>query len=793
MQLNLFKKIKDNKRYLFLFPSYLFNFFSTSALLVIVYFSNFKYLAADLGLASSFILFLCHLLSLNERGVLLAEKNLNKVNEAFIFRLQSSIILVISAAIFFSIQNIFSLFIFSISILIISQWCFEIFLIKCEINNKYYYIKVNSIASIFYFIFSSILIFNNELFLFCIFTLTYNFTLFIFCFFNFRNLLLFFNYLNYYKSFFKKNLFSNRLTSSFFLSVSNFYFRYFIYILFPKELAASAFTFFTLGSFPASIYSLILAPSLVKDKFKLSDIKPILFVYFIYLLLGIGIVYLYFNKIFITQNINYLIAGCSMVGSLIMVCAFHKRQIMIHNIQNRSLCFQIDIFYSLSVIALVPIIYSLGDEKFLPISFLLTSILAFIFYGIEFKILKFKYLYLISLTIFIPIFLILFDKEYTFFPKLYYSIDPFFNSSFDFSTLPVPISFFVILFIFFLIIKNYLIEKEILYILSLTIIFGLTSISVLKENLKSENIYILLQFSFPLFAFIVGYEFAKLKSQHIKFYKILFYLYLFIISFQFIDILRSQSLILNSNLSSIGIYKHLQYVSQTIGIVFLISICFLLKYKFFNRVQLFILILMINLYLVFSTSISGLIYTIVLSLLLIFGIFHKMLKNNIIYIFLLIPFILIVFLIIQYEQQPSYLVETTYFKFINFLPLLFERFSSMIYFIKEVSSTGDFLFGKNNLGEFNLLYNTSFNYFIDIIYNLGVLTLLPTILLFLIYFKRYLIYLRSTQIDFILFLSSTILIFLIVDTFIKSSLREIYIGSIIYFLWGFSYCFIKNK
>ena len=96
----------------------------------------------------------------------------------------------------------------------------------------------------------------------------------------------------------------------------------------------------------------------MKDKFKISDIKPILLIYLIYLFLGIGIIYLYFNKIFISSNIIYLIAGYSMIGSLIMVYVFHKRQIMIHDIQSRSLCFQIDIFYSLSVISIIPLIYS---------------------------------------------------------------------------------------------------------------------------------------------------------------------------------------------------------------------------------------------------------------------------------------------------------------------------------------------------------------------------------------------------------------------------------------------------
>ena len=93
MYLNLIKKLDQNRKYLYLLPGYIFNFFSTSALLVIVYFSDLKYLAADLGLASSFLLFICHFLSLNERGVLLAEGNIDRINSTFIFRLQSSLIL----------------------------------------------------------------------------------------------------------------------------------------------------------------------------------------------------------------------------------------------------------------------------------------------------------------------------------------------------------------------------------------------------------------------------------------------------------------------------------------------------------------------------------------------------------------------------------------------------------------------------------------------------------------------------------------------------------------------------
>ena len=145
----------------------------------------------------------------------------------------------------------------------------------------------------------------------------------------------------------------------------------------------------------------------------------------------------------------------------------------------------------------------------------------------------------------------------------------------------------------------------------------------MKENLKYENIYILVQFAFPFCAFIIGNQFAKQNKQHLKFFKSIFFIFLFIISFQFFDIFNSKDLILSSNISSFGIYKHLQYVSQTIGLIFIITIAYLMQYNYLNKLQIFTLLLVTNIYLVFSTSISGLIYTATLSLFIIFMLFKN--------------------------------------------------------------------------------------------------------------------------------------------------------------------------
>ena len=762
----LFENLSKNQKYFFIFPSYILNFFSSSVLLVIIYFSKLQYLAADFGLATSFLFLICHILSFNERSVLLSENNLNNVNSSFIFRIQSSIIL------------------------IISHWCLEIFLIKSEIEKNFKLIKITIFFSFLYITISALAILAGNLKIFSIFTIFYSFIVLSLCFSQFKKLYLIVDYLNYYNFFFKKNLLSYRLTSSFFISISNFYFRYFIYILFSKELAGSLFTFFTFGSFPASIYSLVLAPSLLRDKIDINKLKIFIFTFIIYFFIGIILFFLFiFNDNFSSQNL--LIASLSIIGSLVMIHSLHRRQVMIYNINTRSYCFQLDIFFSISIICVVPVIYSINNEYLLPAGFLISSILAYIFYGLRIGKYKIEKILIISVLIFVPIHLVLL-KNNILSPHIYFSSEPFFNSNFNFNNLPIPFSFFIVLILFFLIIKKQLIDRELLYILSSTIILGLTSISLVKYNLKSENIYNLIQFTFPLATFIIGNEFAKIQKNYFNFFKIIFFVQLFIIIFQLIESSLSQNLTLSS--ANIGIYKHLQYISQFVGIVFLISISFLLTKNKLNKFQTILLILLANVYLILSTSISGLIYTVILSTLLLYLNYKFIFIKKINY---LIFFIILVFIFsllkIQFNAQASYVVETTYFKIINFLPLLTDRISSILFYINEISNLREFLIGKNNISISNPLFSTSFNYFVDYIYNFGFMTLIPLLYLIFSFFKKLIFYLQDPKSKFIVFTSFVILIFLLVDTFIKSSLREIYVGNLFYFLWGFTYYNLKNK
>jgi hypothetical protein len=775
------------KKYFFLFPIYFFNFFSSSALLLIFYFSKFNYLVADYGLVVSFILFICQILSLNERNILLSENKISKVNSSFIFRVQASFLVIIFSVIFFFSQDLINIFTISVSFLIISQWCFEIFLIKCEIENKSSKIS-NIILIMMVYVFLILLsIYYNNILLFSILTFFYGLFLLTVCFSSFKRLYLITNFRNFYSKFLKQSILSNKLTSSFFISASNFYFRYFIYILYPKEIAGSVFAFFIFGSFPASIYSTLIAPSIIKDKLKFLRLNIVKIFFLLYLIVGIYLIYLSFFENYSKEiTTNLLTAGLSILGSLLMIIAMHSRLKMVHYKIDREICFQMDVIYAVSVICLIPFIYSLNIQNLLSSSFLIISILALFFYKLDFKKVNFKYSIGLIILIFIPIHLILFDHNLNFDLRLYFSVDPFYKSNFNLSTLPIPISFFVIGFIFLILSKKYLIDKELLYILSLMVIFGLSSISLVKTYLKIENIYNLIQFVFPLIAFVLGNEFAKKGKNSYKIFEYIFWIYLSIISFQLIEAVIFRDFVLKSNLYKLGIYNHLQYISVFIAITFLTCINYFLEKNKINFLQAAILCLLTNIYVIFSTSISGLLYTLFLTILLFY------LNKRKIFVYSLILFLTIIFFLkFQFDFQKDF-IDTVIFKIINFIPLFIERISSTLFYINEISNLREFFFGKNNDFETNPLFDTSFNYYIDFIYNFGIITFLPLLYLILSFIKKF-SYNFNYVSNHIIFLGFMILIFILLDTFIKSSLREIFTGNLLFFLWGYTYYFLKSK
>ena len=117
-----------------------------------------------------------------------------------------------------------------------------------------------------------------------------------------------------------------------------------------------------------------------------------------------------------------------------------------------------------------------------------------------------------------------------------------------------------------------------------------------------------------------------------------------------------------------------------------------------------------------------------------------------------------------------------------------------ISFTEIISSPYNLLFGSNINNE--LYKNTSgiYNYYLDFIYNFGLVSLIPFVILVFLTIRKTLLLKRNFILDtqqatkfFILILT------LFIDSFLKVSLKQPYIGIIVFFIWGTYYSNLNLK
>ena len=141
----------ENFNFLAISGVYTFNLMFSSLLVILMaFFKNYE-MAAELGLTISLWISLTQIFSSNMRSIIISENDTNLASDTFLYRFIFS---VISFFIFLLITKFYfqptnQTLLLSVSILILSQWCFEMSLVKYEIRNKikifYLFLIVNAI------------------------------------------------------------------------------------------------------------------------------------------------------------------------------------------------------------------------------------------------------------------------------------------------------------------------------------------------------------------------------------------------------------------------------------------------------------------------------------------------------------------------------------------------------------------------------------------------------------------------------------------------------------------------
>ena len=348
-------------------------FIPTLILIVSSLFKNYE-LTAEMGIVIGLNIIFTQIFSANLRSILILKNDTDNIYSYIIFRIIiSSFALVINIMIFYKYNFVYFEILLQIIILILIQW-------QCEIILTYYEIK------------SDLKKFINYLFLCLIFSLLI-ISSFIFQI-DFLYVIIFFNFL--YLGFlifgiFKLNKKLNSISKIFFdiikspaffsslaISIANLFWRITILILCGKVLAGIYFASFAIGSLPGTLFNISFGPTIIKRNIKIKYLEKIKF--YAYLIIAFLIFLTLYNKdkIFFDNQFTQLFGTTiSLLGAVFMIKGQYYRQYIIQKTDYISKLFNYDIVYSVIICLIVPILFLIGGDSLVVISFLVSSLLSF--------------------------------------------------------------------------------------------------------------------------------------------------------------------------------------------------------------------------------------------------------------------------------------------------------------------------------------------------------------------------------------------------------------------------------
>lgn len=155
-----------------------------------------------------------------------------------------------------------------------------------------------------------------------------------------------------------------------------------------KILAGIYFAGFAIGSLPGTFFNNSFGPSMIKKNLQFKKIIKLLNYFFIILITCLAIYVTKIYKNIFVNNFDTQIACTflSLLGSFFMVKGLYLRQYLIQKTKNQSRIFKTDIIYSIFIVLIVPFLFLIGGFKFIIFSFLISSIISCIIYGIIFKL-----------------------------------------------------------------------------------------------------------------------------------------------------------------------------------------------------------------------------------------------------------------------------------------------------------------------------------------------------------------------------------------------------------------------
>jgi len=590
--------------------------------------------------------------------------------------------------------------------------------------------------------------------------------------------------------------------SSAIIGLTVYVFRLLILLIIGKAIAGDLFTAFALGSFSGSVFAYALGPSIAHRESQtggriLPDWVIIGLVlqsvtgFLLYLTAEFELSFLSFfgKSIFFWETV-----GLSLIGGGLMILAQRIRIHILQHYEGQDV-FGPDLLSNLVILFFVPISYYLIGQDALKGLFLFNAIASFVFYksaeiGLlprQFNILKLPEKPVKTLILVLLIFPLFFQLSGTVFNDPSYE----FTTMGILSQVPLPISLFGC-FLGIFILSNYQTSRISLNVIFLTFVIMLwatinTTIGQV-ENEKSK-IILMFQFVFPMFGLVLGQMFDSKNGSSLYFEKVGILIVGVLIPCQVMLSLYRSGSILTPYFYFFSIHQNLQYVPVIFICIFLFSLFSLWENGGYRKKLLF-LGLFIGYYVV--ASVSMLTYFILFTGLIIFAASRWINRSDRWPIFLFLLVLSSVVISLYFFKTNSYFIQKFSFlsdglnnEYGNPIPNVEYRVRIWQFYLSGIfTDLKTFLFGHTQIPE-RILYPSAHNYYLDLTYNFGILSVIPIFILIalttkMVFYSKSMILKRSDLIGLLL----VTFFLVVVDNFFKVGLRQPYPGILSFFLWG---------
>jgi hypothetical protein len=579
------------------------------------------------------------------------------------------------------------------------------------------------------------------------------------------------------------------------IGITVYVFRLLMVDLLGKSVAGDMFVAFAIGGILGSVIANAFGPTMVfaqkaNNHIQYPQLLKILMA--VFLIIGVCLIFtssmlLLFNK----SPLFWQAVGLSMIGAVPMVIAQLTRHRLLQTYDDHDL-FGPDVLMNVFLVAIMPLVYYLLGIQFMAAMYLFSSILAWLFYK-SYESYELGHLanWRKNFAQMTPLLvcLLIFPVFFQFGSGIFSATDLFFDSNRSISRLPFPFS----------IIANFAIllgigafSRARVSLLFIFLSFVLMTVSVIistpAATLAQESKFIqIAQFTLPMFALISGQFFEENKSQlTFTFEKVFFYTLFFMVSLQLTCTLVAGSATLLPSVKVFSIYQYLHYVP----VMFIISYTFIFERLWRDTFKPGLLLLLWALLAIYSVMTGSLFIVVtylvcMMSYVILFGKLkeHKPLKA-----FLGMTFITVILFI--YHQHFNLMKNV-------------DLGAGSVSMITKVQYGWDqksdawgnhletirkhpqiFLVGHSNISERGNAASPH-NYYLDFIYNFGMVGLLP--LVALIVFTAYKTWTEYRQVicnSNLLYPLLSIVFLLFIENTFYMGLKQPYPGILSFFLWG---------